>query len=109
MRKFITAAMLIAGAVTAAPAVAAHDYRYDRGASRQIDSQIRQLVERIHRAEDRDVISNREEDRLIRQARQIDRVLSNWEMRDLQNRIQHLRQALRFERLEDRRYGHNRW
>ena len=109
--------MLIAGSAAAAPAVAAHDYRHDRGASRQIDSQIRQLVDRIHRAEDRDAISNREEDRLIREARQIDRLhdryrrhgLSNWEMRDLQGRIQHLRQALRFERLDDRRYGYNRW
>ena len=116
MRKFLIAAMLVSGAVAAAPA-AAQGYGYRHAP--QIQNQLRQLANQIHRAEDRDLISNREEDRLIRQVRQIDRRydrarrngLSQWEVRDLEMRIHHLRQQLRFERREaryDRRYD-RRW
>jgi hypothetical protein len=57
------------------------------------------------------MISQREENRLLRQASSVDRLfyryrrngLSNWEARDLRNRVQNLRQQLRFER-NDRWY-----
>ena len=105
MRKYLFAAIAVSSIVAAAPAAAQH-YR----AAPQIERQLHQLATQIHRAEDRDLISKREEDRLIRQVRQIDRLydrsrrngISQWEMRDIQNRIQHLRQQLRFERREAR-------
>jgi hypothetical protein len=111
MRRILIAAMLMSGVAIAAPANA--QYRHG---GYQIERQLDQLRDRIHRAEDRDAISKREEDRLLRQARFIDRLhdryrrngLTGWEMRDLQNRIHALRQNIRFERRDgdNRRYGY---
>ena len=115
MRKYlIAAAMLVSGAVAAAPAAAQGYYGHNgyngHRAAPHIERQLHQLANQIHRAENRNLISNREEDRLLRQVRQIDRRydrarrngISQWEMRDLTNRIHHLRQQLRFERREAR-------
>jgi Spy/CpxP family protein refolding chaperone len=90
-----------------------HDGRYSDG--REIRSQIDQMIDRIHRAEDRDMISKREEDRLMREARNIQRLyhryrangLNGREAHELQSRIQNLRQQFRFERQDGRRDG--RW
>jgi hypothetical protein len=113
MRKFlISAALISATAFTAMPAAAQYNrgYGYGYNQGQNIQQQLDRLVERIRRAEDRDIISEREEDRLLRQADRIDRLfhryrrngLTQWEHRDLQQRIQHLRQELRFERREER-------
>jgi hypothetical protein len=107
MRKILIAALVASSAIAAAPAAAQH---YGYRDAPQIHRQLQQLSSNIRRAEDRDVISRREESRMLRQVRSIDRLydryrrngLSNWEVRDLQNRIHHLRQQLRFERREAR-------
>jgi hypothetical protein len=102
---------MLSSIAAAAPA-AAQSYRNDNRFDRQID----QLVDRIHRAEDRDVISRREEDRLLRQARQLSYIeqrysrngLTRWEAQDLQRRIQDLRAQFRWERADGRGYGYSR-
>lgn len=111
MRKFLISAMLVgATAITAAPASAQYGrggYRSDDG----IDQQIRQIEQRIRQAAQNRTVSRREADRLLRQADQIDRLedrysrngLTGYELRDLRNRVQNLRQQLRFERQDDRR------
>ncbi|MDB5698632.1 MAG: hypothetical protein JWN69_1436 [Alphaproteobacteria bacterium] len=89
------------------------DGRYSDG--REIRSQIDQLIDRIHRAENRDMISKREEDRLMREARNVQRLYHRYranglnprEASELQGRIQNLRQQFRFERQDGRRDG--RW
>jgi hypothetical protein len=108
MRKLILPVLVLATGLTAVPA-AAQSFGYRQ--SQDLRRQLHQIVDRIHRAEDRDMISQREENRLMRQANYVDRLfyryqrngLSNWEHRDLRNRIQNLRQQLRFER-NDRWY-----
>ena len=108
MRKLLIVALLVSGAAAAAPANA-QSSRYQGG--HHIQRELDQIVQRIHRAEDRDIISKREEDRLLREARFIDRLydryrrngLNRREGQELQNRLQTLRQHLRFERREDRR------
>jgi hypothetical protein len=109
MRKLLVSTLILSSLVGAAPAVAQNwgsrgDSRYDR--------QIDQLIDRIHRAEARDLISRREEDRLLRQARSLDRLedrysrngLTRWEAQDLQRRIANLRAQLRWERHDGPRY-----
>jgi len=115
MRKFLISALLIgATAVTAAPASAQYGrggYRSDDG----IDQQIRQIEQRVRMARDNRTISRGEADRLLRQADQIDRLedrysrngLTAYELRDLRQRVQNLRQQLRFERQDGR--GDRRW
>ena len=134
MRKFLISAALLSVAAAAAPASAQYNSRYDdrryddrrgyddfRGGER-IDRQLAQISDRIHRAYQRRLISSNEARRLQREADQIDRLedrygrngLSGWERQDLQRRVQHLRQRLKWERREgredrrdDRRY--DRW
>ena len=112
MRKLLISASLAIAAVVAVPAAAqnrGYDYNYRGGEN--IDRQLDNIAERIRRAEDRDRISDREADRLLRRVEQIDRLshryrrngFTQWERRDLQNRVQNLRQQLRWERQEDRR------
>ena len=116
MRKFLISALLIgATAVTAAPASAQYGrgggYRSDDG----IDQQIRQIEQRIRTAVQNRMVSRGEADRLLRQADQIDRLedrysrngLTAYELRDLRQRVQNLRQQLRFERQDGR--GDRRW
>lgn len=102
MRKFVISAALIAAATVAAPA-SAQSYRYHGG---QIERQVDQIENRIHRAAERRVISKREASRLLGQANQIDRLADRYgrdginsrEHRDLQNRLAQLQQQLRWER-----------
>lgn len=112
MRKMLISAALVSAFALSAPAAAQPDqYRhgYGRGGA-QIERQLTQLVQRIRHAGDRDVISEREEGRLLRQAanirQRLDRYrrngLSVGERQDLQRRIQDLRQRLRSERREER-------
>lgn len=127
MFKLVIPAIMASTVALAAPAAAQYrgDYdsrysdsrHYNAGYSdaRQIRSQIDQMIDRIHRAEDRDMISKREEDRLMREARQIQRLyhryrgngLTRREAHELQSRIHNLRQQFRFERRDGRRDG--RW
>ena len=115
MRKFLISAMLLSTVAVATPAAA----QYNRGYGHQgqnIERQLDQLEQRIDQLRDRRLISNNEARRLSRQAEQIDRLhdryrrngFTAWETRDLQSRVQNLRQSLRWERTEDRRYGYRR-
>lgn len=125
MRKLLVSTLMLSALLGAAPAAAQYygdrdyrDYRYEdnryRGDNR-FDRQIDQLVDRIRRAEDRDLISRREEDRLLSHARQLNYLegrygrngFSRWEAQDLQRRIANLRAQFRWER-QDGRYS-SRW
>ncbi len=115
MRKFMISAALLSIAVAAAPASAQRYGDYGHRSDDRIDHQINQIEERIERAADNGRISRGEARRLLRQAEQIDRLedrysrngLTRWEVQDLRQRVQHLRQQLRFERQDGRRY--DRW
>jgi hypothetical protein len=113
MRTFLISAALVAAMAAATPAAA--QFRgsgYGQGPTRsqQIERQIEQLAERIRRAEDRDLINNREENRLLRQVATIDQRydrfrrngLTGYEQQELRSRIAQLRQRLQFERREGR-------
>ena len=109
MRKLLVSSLILSTLAGAAPAMAQN--WHGRGDSRY-DRQINELVDRIHRAEDRNVISRREEDRLLREARHLDRLedrysrngLTRWEAQDLQRRIAQLRAQFRWERQDGPRY-----
>ena len=121
MRKFLISAMLLSSVAISAPAAAQYRGGYGhQGAN--IERQLDQIEREIDRLRDRRLISRDEAFRLDRRAEQIDRLhdryrrngLSQFEHRDLQNRIQHLRQSVRAERREgrfdDRRDGRrDRW
>ncbi len=120
MRKFLISAVLLSSFAAAAPAAAQYrdrdDRGYDRGYDRdydrgyrdddRIDHQIRRIEDRIRRAAQNRAISGREAHRLLREADYIDRLedrysrngLTRWEVQDLRQRVQNLRQQLRFER-----------
>lgn len=113
MRKFLIAStLIISAAAFAAPASAQYypDNRYGYRGGGGIDRQLQHIEDRIRRAADRGRITRREEYRLLRLAERIDRLedrysrngLTQWEYRDLQNRVHHLRQQLRFERHDGR-------
>ena len=116
MRKFlVSAALVVSTAVAAAPAAAQYYPQGNRYGDQyrhggNVEQQLHQIRQRIERAEDRDRISNREREQLLRQVFQVDRLyaryrrngLTRWEMQDIQNRIQHLRQRFRWERQDDR-------
>ncbi|MDP8994537.1 MAG: hypothetical protein M3N07_06105 [Pseudomonadota bacterium] len=113
MRTLLVSAALLTSLALAAPADAQYrGYGYREGPVRsvQIERQIDNLVHRIRRAEDRDLISRGEEERLLRQASNIARRydhlrrngLSPREHQELQHRIHQLRQRLHFERREGR-------
>jgi len=125
MRKFLISAALIATAATAVATPAAAQYnRGNYGYANQgqgIDRQVRQLRQRIDQLAQRRLISNRERANLHSRAAGIERRLweysrnglSGGEHRDIQNRVQDLRQRLQNERFEgrnDRRDDRrNRW
>ena len=112
MRKFLIAAALASSFAITAPAAAQWNRGYGEGPTRsvQIERQIQNLRDRIRRAEDRDLISDREEDRLLRRlgniAQRYDRFrrngLSRGEQNDLHRDLQDLRQRIRSERREGR-------
>ena len=110
MRKLLISMMMLSSVVAVSPAAA------QRSGGHGFDRQIDQIVDRIHRAENRDVISKREEARLLSEARQL-RYLENrygrggftrWEARDLQHRIDRLRAQFRFERADAGDFRHYR-
>ena len=113
MRKFLISAALLSAVAVAAPASAQNYRGYGQGPTRsvQIERQIQNLRDRIRVAEDRDRISEREEDNLLRRlgniAERYDRFrrngLSRGEQNDLHRDLQDLRQRLQAERREDRR------
>lgn len=110
MRKILISAMLLSSVAISAPAAA--QYRGGgwghQGAN--IERQLDQIERQIDRLRDRRLISRHEAARLERQAEQIDRLhdryrrngLSAGEHRDLQMRIQNLRQRVQAERREGR-------
>lgn len=109
MRKFIlSAAILSVVAVSAPAAAAAPQHRGYQG--HRFEQQIDQIEDRIDRLRDRRQISRKEANRLERQAEQLDRLhdryrrggLNRAEANDLQNRIQNLRQQIRWERADRR-------
>jgi Spy/CpxP family protein refolding chaperone len=111
MRKFIVSGILFSAALAAAPATAqSFGYGYNHRGDSRFDRQIDQLVRQIDRAEDRDMISQREENRLMRQARYLQSLerrysrggFNRFEAQDLQHRIQNLRAQFRWERFDDR-------
>jgi type II secretory pathway component PulJ len=113
MRKLLISAILASTVAVAAPAAAqhrgAHGFGYNRGAN--IQRELGQIERQIDRLRDRRLVSNREAFQLSRQADQIERLadryarngLSGSEIRDLQNRIQNLRQRVNAERRDGRR------
>jgi hypothetical protein len=114
MRKFILSAIAISAIAVSAPAAAQqHRGGYNHG-GQGIERQIDQMERQIDRLRDRRLISRNEAVRLSRQAEQIDRLhdryrrngLSQGEHRDLMQRIQNLRQSVRYERREGR---NDRW
>ena len=121
MRKLLISAIIVGAAASVSmPASAQYRRGYDYRPNYQqnyrsddrIDLRINEIEYRIRRAADRRMISRREAQRLLRQADQIDRLedrysrngLTRWEVQDLRQRVQNLRQQLRFER----RDGDNR-
>ncbi|HEY7809202.1 MAG TPA: hypothetical protein VIA98_02345 [Allosphingosinicella sp.] len=119
MRKFLISALALSAIAVSAPAAA--QYRggggYNQG-GQGIERQIDQMERQIDRLRDRRLISANEARRLSRQAEQIDRLhdryrrngLSQGEHHDLMQRIQNLRQSVRYERREGRDDRRNdRW
>jgi TolA-binding protein len=122
MRKLLISAVVLGAAASVSVPASAQpnrgyqqDYRGDQRGYRsddRIDLRINEIEDRIRRAADRRVISRSEANRLLRQANQIDRLedrysrngLTRWEAQDLRQRVQNLRQQLRFERQD----GNNR-
>ncbi len=111
MRKILISAMLLSAVSISAPAAAQFrgGHGYGHGGA-NIERQLDQIEQQIDRLRDRRAISNNEARRLMRQAEQIDRLhdrfarngLTHYERRDLQNRIQNLRQRVQVERREGR-------
>ena len=120
MRKLLIAS-LAAAALSAVPASAQYqdyrryDDRYGYGGGNIVE-QLRQIDQRIARADQRGRISRNEARRLPRQVDQIDPLydryrrngLTRREVQELRNRIQNLRQQLRWER-QDGRWDDRRW
>ena len=112
MRKMLITAALVSSVAVAAPAAAQWNRGYAEGPTRsvQVERQIENLRDRIRRAEDRDLISEREEARLLDRLRGVaeryERFrrngLSRGEQNELHARLQELRQRLQAERREDR-------
>ena len=114
MRKYLIPAIVLSATMVAAPAAAQswgqrhNQHNYQQG--RNIEHQLQQLADLMRLAQDRDLISEREEEHLMRQLRNIDERydrfrrngLTRYEHQDIQMRIQQLRQRLQFERREGR-------
>jgi hypothetical protein len=113
MRTFLISALALSAVAVSAPA-AAQQYRGGNHNGANIERQIDQMERQIDRLRDRRLVSRNEATRLARQAEQIDRLhdryrrngLSQGEHRDLLQRIQNLRQSVRYERREGR---NERW
>jgi uncharacterized protein YheU (UPF0270 family) len=112
MRNILISAILLGSVAIAAPAAAQYRGGHDNGYSGvNIQRELSQLRNQIHRGEDRDRLSNREERRLLNEVSRIDNLYSRYrrngldrrEARDLEQRIQMVRQQIRAERRDDRR------
>lgn len=109
MRKLLISAIMVSTMAVAAPAMSQSrgGFGFQGG---NIERQLDQIEQRIDRARDRRLVSNREARRLSREAEQIDRLhdrysrngLNRREFAELQDRVQNLRQRLQFERAEGR-------
>ena len=118
MRNLMISAALLATVAAAAPAAAQYqdygrgNYGYNQG--QNINQQLRNLSQRIDRAYQRRLVSPREANRLQGEVQQIDRLydryrrngVSQREHFALQDRIQRVRQQIRWERQEGRE---DRW
>jgi TolA-binding protein len=118
MRKFLLSAVALTTVAAAAAPAAAQYYPQSRGygygqnhnQGRGVDQQLANISQRIDRAFQRRLISGNEARRLQREVEQIDRLqdryarngLTQREQWELQNRVQNLRQQLRYERQEGR-------
>jgi hypothetical protein len=116
MRTILIYTILAASVLASAPAAAQYrgepygDYGYRNGAG--IERQIDEIKRRIDRARDHRAISREEARRLRYQADQLDRLadrvrrggVSPREARYLQERVDRLRQQLRFERRDWNRH-----
>lgn len=124
MRKLLFSITVAAAALAAAPAAAQsgygdrdrdRGYGYNQGQGRGLEQQLANLESRIRMAAERRIISRQEAFRLQRQANQIEwqynryrrNGLTQWEYRDIQNRIEGLRRQLRWDRNDrnDRNWG----
>jgi len=118
MRKLLISTALAAVALSAAPASAqyrdnGYGYNQGYGSGGNIDQRIDRLGDRIERAYQRRAISNNEYRRLRGRLFQIDRRydqyryngLSQREFQDVQYRLQNLRQQIREDRHDGRRYN----
>src|SRR4051812_49632186 len=116
MRNILISAILLGSVAIAAPAAAQHRGGNGYGQNQayngaNIQRELSQLRNQIHRGEDRDRLSNREERRLLNEVSRIDNLYSRYrrngldrrEARDLEQRIQIVRQQIRAERRDDRR------
>ena len=109
MRKFLISAVLVSTVAAAAPA-AAQNHRGYGHQGQNIERQLDQIERQIDQLRDRRLITVKEARRLVHHAEMIDRLhdryrrngVSQREHRDLQNRIQDLRQNVRAERQEGR-------
>ena len=122
MRKFIIDLALASTAAMAAPAAAQYQDSYrDRGygygqQGRQLEQRIYQLRERIQRVTQRGAVSRNEAIRLQRELNLIERRyqqfvrngLTRQETYDIEQRIRNLRQQIREDRQDGRRYQDDR-
>lgn len=115
MRIFLISAALLSSVAIAAPASAQHGHRghgYNQGPTRsqQVEHQLDQFHDRIRRAQDRRLLSTREENRLLNRVLHLRQLydgyrrngLSQREQQDLHGRIQDMRQRLQSELREGR-------
>jgi|GEM_PF-289576 len=120
MRKLLISAVLLGTAASVSVPASAQPYRgYQQNYVNddRIDLRINEIEDRIRRAAAERRISRGEAERLLRQAEQIDRLedrysrdgLTQWEVQDLRQRVQYLRQQLRFERQDGNGYGNGNY
>ena len=121
MRKFIISTALAASTlVAAAPAAAqwyppqGNAYGYDNyGQVRRLDARIDALQRQINHLDRRNILSDREANRLRDQSRDIEKRLqrvahngfTGWERNDIENRIQRLEVRIQREARDGNRYG----
>jgi Spy/CpxP family protein refolding chaperone len=133
MRKMIlTAAAAVSALAIAAPAAAQwapapppppgygygqQGYNHDYGQVRALQVRLNQIERQIDRLDRRDRLSNREADRLRREANRIERQLRVFayngldrrEHREISIRIARLEQNVRYQANDGNRYGRNTW
>ena len=122
MRKFFVSAVLAASTLAvAAPAAAqyyppqgyGHGYQGNYGHVRRLDARIDALQRQIRHLDRRNILSNREADRLRAQSNDLERRLqrlarngfSGWEARDIETRIYRLEARIHREARDGNRYG----